>query len=91
MEVDHALITTLVKRWRSKMHMFHLTHGEMGITLQDIEVILGVPVNGLPVVGKVRLDWSGSCLELLGHRPPDPIPHPYENKSILAEARIRVS
>ena len=31
------------------------------------------------------------CRELLGHRPPDPVPHPHENMSILAEARIRVS
>ena len=52
LEVDHALITTLVERWRSKTHIFHLPHEEMGITLQDIEVILGVPVDGLPMVGK---------------------------------------
>ena len=46
MELDHALITALVERWRSETHMFHLPHGEMGITLQDIEVMLGVPIDG---------------------------------------------
>ena len=53
---DHALITTLVKRWRSEMHSFHLPHGEMTITLQDMEVIMGVPIDGLLVVGFTRMD-----------------------------------
>ena len=39
-EVDHALIMALVEWWHPKKHMFHLPHGEMGITLQDIEVML---------------------------------------------------
>ena len=91
MEVDHTLITSLVERWRPETHTFHLPHGKMGITLQDIEVMLGVPVDGLPVTGGVKLDWPRLCLELLGHLPPDPIPHPHENKSILAGARLRVT
>lgn len=61
----------------------------MGIILQDIEVMLGVPVDGLPITGAVKMDWPTLCLELLGHRPPDPIPHPHENTSILAGARLR--
>ena len=55
MEVDHALITTLVKRWCPETHTFHLPHGEMGITLQDIEVMLGISVDGLPVTGKTNM------------------------------------
>ena len=31
-EIDHGLITALVKRWRPETHMFHLPHGEMSIT-----------------------------------------------------------
>ena len=91
MEVDHALITALVERLHPETHTFHLPHGEMGITLQDIEMMLEVPIDRLPMIGKVKLDWSGLCFELLGHRPLDPILHPHENKSILTRARIRVS
>ena len=62
LEVDHALITTLVKRWRSKTHTFHLPYEEMGITLQDIEVILGVLVDGLPMVGKTTRNGRSCAL-----------------------------
>ena len=56
MEVNHTLITALVKRWRSKMHTFHLPHGEMGITLQDIKVMLGILVDGLSVTRKTNMN-----------------------------------
>ena len=91
LKVDHALITSLVERWHLETHTFHLSHGEMGITLQDIDVMLGVPIDGLPVTGSVKLDWPVLCLELLGHHPLDLIPHPHENKSILTRARLRVT
>ena len=67
MEVDYALITALVKRWHPEMHTFHLSHGEMGITLQDIEVMLRILVDGLPVTRKTDMNWSLLCQELLGH------------------------
>ena len=56
MEVDHALIIALVECWRLETHTFHLSHGEIGITLQDIEVMSGVPVDGLPVTRSVKLE-----------------------------------
>ena len=56
MDLDHALITVLVERWRSETHSFHLPYGEMTITLQDMEVIMEVPVDGLPMVGYTHMD-----------------------------------
>ncbi|XP_030958569.1 uncharacterized protein LOC115980462 [Quercus lobata] len=60
-EVDHALITALVERWRSETHTFHLPHREMGITLQDIEVMLGILVDVLPVTGRADHQWNVVC------------------------------
>ena len=87
MEVDDALITALVERWRPVTHMFHLPLGEMGITLQDINVMLGILVDGLPVTGRTDQQWNAVCQDLLDHEPLLVIPN--MNKSTLAGARIK--
>ena len=87
MEVDHALITALVEWWSLETHTFHLPHGEMGITLEDIKVMLGISMDGLPVTRKTDLKWNVVYRDLLGHEPPPVIPN--SNRSILAGARIR--
>ena len=50
------------------MHSFYLPHSEMTITLEDMEVIIGVPVDGLPVVGYTspRTSWFDACAKWLG-------------------------
>ena len=65
-QLDHALITTFVERWRPETHTFHLPHGEMTITLQDVEVIMGLPIEGEAMVGFTKRTWKTMCNEMLG-------------------------
>ena len=91
-ELNHALITALVERWRPETHSFHLPHGEMTITLQDMEVITGVAVNSLPVVGITHMSSGGVlCFDLLGHRPQAKEPGANDNMAVLCGAKLEAS
>ena len=90
MDLDHALITALVERWWSEMHSFHLPHSEMTITLQDMEVIMGVPVDGLPVMGYTKMtDWSDLYYDMLGHRPPRRDVGSNKNTRVIEGPRVK--
>ena len=66
-KIDHGLITTLVERWQLETYTFHLPYGEMSITLQDVEVIFGLPIDGKVLFGPTVVgDWRQLCMELLG-------------------------
>lgn len=69
-QLDWALITALVERWRTETHTFHLPYGEMTITLEDVEVLLGLKVDGKALVGSTQEDWPEFCQRLLGVTPP---------------------
>lgn len=49
-EINHALITALIERWRPDTHTFHLTIREITIILQDVQIITGLPVDSQTVV-----------------------------------------
>lgn len=47
--LNHGLITAFVKRWRRETLTFHLpVIGETIITLQNVEVLWSLRVDGLP-------------------------------------------
>ncbi|RYR07482.1 hypothetical protein Ahy_B05g074842 [Arachis hypogaea] len=48
-EYDNPLISTFVERWHPKIHTFHLLWGECTITLEDVAMQLGLPIDSKPV------------------------------------------
>src|SRR4051812_46170926 len=66
----HTALTALVDRWRPETHSFHLPCGEMTMTLQDMAMISGLPINGQAVTGRVSVgNWRERTADLIGVQP----------------------
>jgi len=74
--LNAAGLTALVDRWRPETHNFHLRTGEMTVTLQDVSMILGLPIEGEPLCINTDSDgWRAQMEDLIGRAPvedPDP-------------------
>ncbi|CAH9091989.1 unnamed protein product [Cuscuta europaea] len=73
-QLDWSLLTALVERWRPEVHAFHLPFGEVGLTLQDVQVLLGLPIDGIPLTGPTIIDRAAllqMCAQSVGFIPED--------------------
>ncbi|XP_016673178.2 protein MAINTENANCE OF MERISTEMS-like [Gossypium hirsutum] len=68
------LLSALVERWGPETHTFHFPCGECTVTLEDVAVQLGLPIDGSPVTGVFSFtDPAAVCYQLLGESPEDAI------------------
>ncbi|MFQ6664355.1 hypothetical protein Gotur_031506, partial [Gossypium turneri] len=66
-KLDLKLISAFVERWRPETHTFHLPCGECTMTLEDMQLQLGLPVDGAVLTGFAQsTDWGAICYDLLG-------------------------
>ena len=63
-----------------------MPHGEVNITLQDVEVILGLPVDGDAITGSTQKTWTEVCRDYLGFQPTNQEAHKQ-----LTGQRIQIS
>ncbi|MFQ6649533.1 hypothetical protein Gotur_022676 [Gossypium turneri] len=55
-KLDPKRISTLIERWRTKTHTFHLSCGECTIILEDVQLQLELPVDGSALTESVQFD-----------------------------------
>ena len=69
---DRSLLSALVDRWRPEMHTFHLPFGEMTVTLQDVAMLIGLPIAGAAIGPNVPpMGWQDDILGRFGNILPE--------------------
>jgi hypothetical protein len=81
--MDSTALMTLVDWCYPETHMFHLSCGETMVTLQDVAMILCLPINGSPFCGTVTLGgWRDFIEIIIGLRPPN-VPADQKDKKTM--------
>ncbi|XP_052883487.1 protein MAIN-LIKE 2-like [Gossypium arboreum] len=72
LDLQYNLISALVERWRPDTHTFHLLCGECTVTLEDVALHFGLPIDGNVITGVSAIAESAAlCYSLLGASPGD--------------------
>ncbi|XP_028196761.1 protein MAIN-LIKE 2-like [Glycine soja] len=66
--INGGIVNAFVERWRPETHTFHLTCENATITLQDVSVLVGLPVDGNPLIGSTNIEGINMCEQYLGVR-----------------------
>ncbi|XP_012458145.2 protein MAINTENANCE OF MERISTEMS-like [Gossypium raimondii] len=71
-DLHFDLLSALVEQWRPETHTFHFPCGECTVTLEDVAVQLGLPIDGSPVTRVSSFtDPTAVCYQFLGESPED--------------------
>ncbi|MFQ6622474.1 hypothetical protein Gotur_001808 [Gossypium turneri] len=71
-DLRYDLLSALVERWRLETHTFHFSCRECTVTLEDVVLQLGLPIDRSPVTGVSSFtDPAALCNQLLGDSPND--------------------
>ncbi|MBA0753768.1 hypothetical protein Gogos_000037, partial [Gossypium gossypioides] len=66
-KLDPKLISAFIERWRPETHTLYLPCRECIITLEDMQLQLGLPVDGSVFTGSTQsANWGAICYDLLG-------------------------
>jgi len=64
--ITHGLVCVMAERWHQETSNFHLSVGEMTITLDDVACLLGIPVAGR-LIQEDDLDLNHGVELLVNH------------------------
>ncbi|XP_057746884.1 serine/threonine-protein phosphatase 7 long form homolog [Arachis stenosperma] len=64
-QCQKTLVNALIERWHPDTHTFHLPIGECVVTLEDVALVLGLPIDGLPVTGMTMSSFEAMEAECL--------------------------
>ncbi|XP_028112212.1 protein MAIN-LIKE 2-like [Camellia sinensis] len=64
--INKLIISSFVERWQPETNIFHMTVGEMTLTLDDVGTILGLPIIGKSVSVPDVTDHHGVTLLVYG-------------------------
>jgi len=66
------VISAFVQWWQHETNTFHISFGEMTITLDDVSTLVGIPVMGRSVnIPQRMIDARGMLVSLVGVSPRD--------------------